>query len=180
MSIHLRFEMDMLAFAGCFDIFNPKEQEILKKYRKENFAPKKLVYEERRALGKCPLTPEEYMEPINIKDYYLALHRQLILSAMRFNNSTRIYLAAATLPTISLDTAPIMASGPQLDRIGKHKRTPPESFYTNSWPECFCQTSPKNPADKCPPDNVLEILDSQLSEVMDGLESNSTISVAEG
>ncbi|CAN6552468.1 unnamed protein product [Malus baccata var. baccata] len=59
MSIHLRFEMDMLAFAGCFDIFNPKEQEILKKYRKENFAPKKLVYEERRAIGKCPLTPEE-------------------------------------------------------------------------------------------------------------------------
>ncbi|KAM2890020.1 hypothetical protein FF1_013578 [Malus domestica] len=97
MSIHLRFEMDMLAFAGCFDIFNPKEQEILKKYRKENFAPKKLVYEERRALGKCPLTPEEYMEPINIKDYYLALHRQLILSAMRFNNSTRIYLAAGEL-----------------------------------------------------------------------------------
>ncbi|KAM1405001.1 hypothetical protein ACFX2I_013435 [Malus domestica] len=166
MSIHLRFEMDMLAFAGCFDIFNPKEQEILKKYRKENFAPKKLVYEERRALGKCPLTPEEVILSF--------------LSAMRFNNSTRIYLAAATLPTISLDTAPIMASGPQLDRIGKHKRTPPESFYTNSWPECFCQTSPKNPADECPPDNVLEILDSQLSEVMDGLESNSTIPVAEG
>ncbi|KAB2600437.1 hypothetical protein D8674_010708 [Pyrus ussuriensis x Pyrus communis] len=72
MSIHLRFEMDMLAFA----------QEILKKFRKENFAPKKLVYEERRAIGKCPLTPEEV---------------GLILRAMRFNNSTRIYLAAGEL-----------------------------------------------------------------------------------
>ncbi|KAM1217223.1 hypothetical protein TB2_013206 [Malus domestica] len=66
MSIHLRFEMDMLAFAGCFDIFNPKEQEILKKYRKENFA-------NRYQMTFC------------------------ILSAMRFNNSTRIYLAAGEL-----------------------------------------------------------------------------------
>lgn len=43
----------------CLDIFNPKEQGILKKYRKENFAPKVLNYGERRAIGKCPLTPEE-------------------------------------------------------------------------------------------------------------------------
>lgn len=43
----------------CFDIFSPEEQKILKKYRNENFAPKKLVYSERRAIGKCPLTPEE-------------------------------------------------------------------------------------------------------------------------
>ncbi|RZC67467.1 hypothetical protein C5167_011162 [Papaver somniferum] len=59
MSIHLRFEMDMLSFAGCFDIFTPAEQKILKKYREENFAPKELVYDGRRAIGKCPLTPEE-------------------------------------------------------------------------------------------------------------------------
>ncbi|KAJ0612445.1 putative GDP-fucose protein O-fucosyltransferase [Helianthus annuus] len=59
MSIHLRFEKDMLSFAGCFDIFTPHEQKILMKYRKENFADKKLVYNERRAIGKCPLTPEE-------------------------------------------------------------------------------------------------------------------------
>lgn len=46
---------------------------------------------------------------------------------------------------------------------GPHKRVPPESFYTNSWPECFCQVSAANTADKCPPDNVLDILDSQLT-----------------
>ncbi|KAK4372790.1 hypothetical protein RND71_008174 [Anisodus tanguticus] len=45
---------------------------------------------------------------------------------------------------------------------GPHKRISPESFYTNSWPECFCKTSAVNPADKCPPDNVSEILDGQL------------------
>jgi hypothetical protein len=43
----------------CLDIFNPAEKMILKKYRKDNFAPKVLNYDERRAIGKCPLTPEE-------------------------------------------------------------------------------------------------------------------------
>jgi hypothetical protein len=43
----------------CFDIFSPAEQKILKKYRMENFAKKTLIYKERRAIGKCPLAPEE-------------------------------------------------------------------------------------------------------------------------
>lgn len=43
----------------CFDIFTPAEQKILQKYREENFAEKRLVPNERRAIGKCPLTPEE-------------------------------------------------------------------------------------------------------------------------
>lgn len=247
MSIHLRFEMDMLAFAGCFDIFNPKEQAILKKYRKENFAEKKLVYDERRAIGKCPLTPEEV---------------GLLLRSMGFDNSTRIYLAAGELfggdrfmkpfrsmfprlethssvdpseelrenangligsavdymvcllsdifmPTydgpsnfannllghrlyygfrttirpdrkrlapVFIDREKGLVSGFEeaVRRVmlktnfgGPHKRVPPESFYTNSWPECFCQMSPQDPADKCPPDNVLEILDSRLEREMD-------------
>ncbi|TYG98857.1 hypothetical protein ES288_A10G150200v1 [Gossypium darwinii] len=242
MSIHLRFEMDMLAFAGCIDIFNPEEQSILKKYRKENFAEKRLVYKERRAIGKCPLTPKEV---------------GLILHAMGFDNSTRIYLAAGELfggerfmkhfrdlfPRLenhsSVDSSEELVTNTQgllgsavdymvcllsdifmptydgpsnfannllghrlyygfrttirpdrkalapifIDREngrtegfkeavrhvmlktnfgGPHKRVSPESFYTNSWPECFCQVSPKNPADKCPPDNVLEVLDSRL------------------
>lgn len=245
MSIHLRFEMDMLAFAGCFDIFTPEEQRILKKYRKENFAEKKLIYSERRAIGKCPLTPEEV---------------GLILRAMRFGNSTRIYLAAGELFGGERFMKPFRSMFPRLEnhstvdpseelventgligsavdymvcllsdifmptydgpsnfannllghrlyygfrttihpdrkalapifidrekgkmagfeeavrRVmvktnfgGPHKRVSPESFYTNSWPECFCQTSPKNPADKCPPENVLEILESQLEGEM--------------
>ncbi|CAA2960629.1 Uncharacterized protein At1g04910 [Olea europaea subsp. europaea] len=252
MAIHLRFEMDMLAFAGCFDIFTREEQRILKKYREENFAAKKLVYSERRAIGKCPLTPEEV---------------GLILRSMGFDNSTRIYLAAGELfggerfmkPFRSLfprlenhstvDTTDELAKnthgllgsavdymvclladifmptydGPSnfannllghrlyygfrttirpdrkalapvfIDREkgqttdieeavrkvmlstnfgGPHKRLPPESFYTNSWPECFCQMAAMNPADKCPPDNVLDILDSQLAtERIDDSES---------
>ncbi|WOL11399.1 hypothetical protein Cni_G20161 [Canna indica] len=242
MSIHLRFEMDMLAFAGCVDIFTPEEQQILIKYRKENFAEKELVYRERRLIGKCPLTPEEV---------------GLVLRSMGFDNSTRIYIAAGELfggdrfmnpfrkmfprlenhstvgpskkleentrglvgsavdymvcllsdifmptydgpsnfannlmghrlyygfrTTIQPDRkalAPIFMDREEgrttdfEDRVrqvmfnskfgGPHKRVHPESFYTNSWPDCFCQISPKNPADKCPPDNIMEVLDSQL------------------
>ncbi|CAK9141431.1 unnamed protein product [Ilex paraguariensis] len=257
-AIHLRFEMDMLAFAGCFDIFSPEEQKVLRKYRKENFAEKKLVYNERRAIGKCPLTPEEV---------------GLILHAMGFDNSTRIYLAAGELFGGEQFMKPFRSIFPRLDNHstvdpsgelakntqgllgsavdymvclladifmptydgpsnfannllghrlyygfrttirpdrkalapvfidrekgrasgfeeavrlvmlntnfgGPHKRVSPESFYTNSWPECFCQTSALNPADKCPPENILEILDNQLeSEVSsnsDSIPSNMT------
>ncbi|KAK9282433.1 hypothetical protein L1049_005350 [Liquidambar formosana] len=242
MAIHLRFEMDMLAFAGCFDIFTPQEQRILKKYREENFAAKELVYSERRAIGKCPLTPEEV---------------GLVLRAMGFDNSTRIYLAAGELfggkrfmkpfkalfphlenrntvgpaEELAENTRGLLGSavdymvcllsdifmptydGPSnfannlmghrlyygfrttiqpdrkalapifIDREngqtsgfeeairrvmfkskfgGPHERVHPESFYTNSWPECFCQTSPTDPANKCPPENVMEILNSRL------------------
>ncbi|KAJ0983852.1 hypothetical protein J5N97_002208 [Dioscorea zingiberensis] len=248
MAIHLRFEMDMLAFAGCVDIFTPEEQKILIKYRKENFAEKDLVYRERRLIGKCPLTPEEV---------------GLILRSMGFNNSTRIYLAAGELfggdrfmkpfrtmfPRLENHSSMLETSekleentrglvgsavdymvcllsdifmptydGPSnfannlmghrlyygfrttiqpnrkalapifIDREegrtanfeervrqimfngefgGPHKRVRPESFYTNSWPECFCQMTPKSPADKCPPDNVLEILNTQLQKEAD-------------
>ena len=61
---------------------------------------------------------------------------------------------------------------------GPHKRVNPESFYTNSWPECFCQTSAKNPADKCPPNDILEVLNSQLEQETTD-HSNSTQSSAD-
>ncbi|XP_077250680.1 O-fucosyltransferase 1-like isoform X2 [Tasmannia lanceolata] len=243
MAIHLRFEMDMLAFAGCLDIFTPQQQSILRKYRKENFKEKELVYSERRAIGKCPLTPEEV---------------GLILRAMGFDNSTRIYLAAGELfggehfmqpfrtmfPRLENHSTVVPAEeleennaqglvgaavdymvclladifmptydGPSnfannlmghrlyygfrttiqpdrkalapifIDREngrvagfeeairrvmfntkfgGPHKRVRPESFYTNSWPECFCQTSTHNAGDKCPSENVMEVLNRHL------------------
>ncbi|KAK4776977.1 hypothetical protein SAY86_005665 [Trapa natans] len=264
MSIHLRFEMDMLAFAGCFDIFTPEQQKILKKYRQENFAEKRLVYSERRAIGKCPLTPEEV---------------GLILRAMGFNNSTRIYLAAGELfggerfmkpfrvlfprlenhssvdssgeftentrgllgsavdymvcllsdifmPTydgpsnfannllghrlyygfrttlrpdrkglapifIEREKGRVASFDEAVRRVmsktnfgGPHTRVTPESFYTNSWPECFCQIETQDPAHKCPPNDIMDILDSRLeSEAGDDLDSsalaNSTITVSE-
>ncbi|KAJ6290048.1 hypothetical protein OIU78_025879 [Salix suchowensis] len=65
---------------------------------------------------------------------------------------------------------------------GPHKRISPESFYTNSWPECFCQMETQNPAHKCP-ENVMQNLHSQLESENMGLEqynrSDSRVSSAE-
>lgn len=55
----------------CFDIFTPPEQKVLKKYREENFKEKRLIYKERRAIGKCPLTPEEVIHLLIVVPYLL-------------------------------------------------------------------------------------------------------------
>lgn len=55
-----------------------------------------------------------------------------------------------------------------------HKRVNPESFYTNSWPECFCKTSAENPADKCPPNDILNTMDNELEKA--ATDANATIS----
>jgi hypothetical protein len=66
---------------------------------------------------------------------------------------------------------------------GPHKRISPESFYTNSWPECFCQMETQNPAHKCPSENVMQNLHSQLVTENIDMEqynrSDSTVSLAE-
>ncbi|AQK88781.1 root hair specific 17 isoform 1 [Zea mays] len=247
MSIHLRFELDVLAYAGCFDIFTPEEQEILLRHRNKYF-PLLLRYwgkyfpgntpdyRERRLIGKCPLTPEEV---------------GLILRATGFDNSTWIYLAPGKLFGGKHFMKPFKAMFPRLKnhsmiRSGKleenirglagsavdymvcllsdifiydgpsnfadnlmghrlyygfrttitpnkkalarifmdreeghtsafeervrqvmlthfgapHKRIHPESFYTNPWPECFCQTKARNHADRCPHNSVNDVLES--------------------
>ncbi|KAJ0612444.1 putative GDP-fucose protein O-fucosyltransferase [Helianthus annuus] len=58
---------------------------------------------------------------------------------------------------------------------GPHKRVSPESFYTNSWPECFCQVSGSNPDDRCPADNMMEILEGELQRDM----TNVTTSIGD-
>jgi hypothetical protein len=55
----------------CIDIFNPQEQKILLKYRKEHFADKILIPGERRLIGKCPLTPEEVLNLL--VDFFIPL-----------------------------------------------------------------------------------------------------------
>ncbi|KVI08257.1 GDP-fucose protein O-fucosyltransferase [Cynara cardunculus var. scolymus] len=226
MSIHLRFEMDMLSFAGCFDIFSPDEQKILKKYRKENFAEKKLIYSERRAIGKCPLTPEErFMKPFrstfpllenhstvdssdelkdhtqgllgSAVDYMVCLLSDIFMPTYdgpsNFANNLlghRLYHGFRTairpdrkgLAPIFIDREKGRTAGfeeavrrvmLQTNFGGPHKRISPESFYTNSWSECFCQTSALNPADRCPPDNITEMLQNRMKhEVTSNLNGN--------
>ncbi|KAF6166411.1 hypothetical protein GIB67_034962 [Kingdonia uniflora] len=249
---HVDKALKQLLSLVCFDIFTPKEQKILKKYRNEHFAKKELVYNERRTIGKCPLTPEEV---------------GLILHAIGFKNSTRIFLAAGELFGGERFMKPFRALFPHLENHstvgpaeelaenaqgllgsavdymvcllsdifiptydgpsnfannvmghrlyygfrtsiqpdrkalapifikresgqtagfeeairnvifnsafgGPHKRVRPESFYTNSWPECFCQISPQNPGDNCPSENILRSEDMNSSNNTDSADAN--------
>lgn len=107
MALHLRYEMDMLAFSGCTHGCTEKEAEELRKMRYITYCSsfdallqnldalyefyryaypwwkeKEIVSEERRVQGRCPLTPEEAV---------------LVLKALGFQKDTQIYIAAGDI-----------------------------------------------------------------------------------
>lgn len=84
MALHLRYEMDMLAFSGCTHGCSVDESEELKRMRYAYpwWREKEIVSEERRLLGLCPLTPEE---------------TALVLQALGFENDTQIYIASGEI-----------------------------------------------------------------------------------
>ncbi|CAI5498048.1 unnamed protein product [Closterium sp. Naga37s-1] len=100
-AVHLRFEKDMLAFAGCFNIFSEEQQVELKAYREANFAEKELEQSRRRRIGKCPLTPHEV---------------GLTLRAMGFPNSTLLYLAGGAVYGGEAFMRPLQALFPNIVR----------------------------------------------------------------
>ncbi|KAI3886543.1 hypothetical protein MKX03_027844 [Papaver bracteatum] len=88
LALHLRFEIDMVAYSLCAFGGGEDEAKELEAYRKIHFP---IVFErlkktksvspaELRKLGKCPLTPEE---------------AGLVLSGLGFKRSTYIYLAGS-------------------------------------------------------------------------------------
>ncbi|CAF2042136.1 unnamed protein product [Brassica napus] len=106
-ALHLRYEMDMLAFSGCTHGCTEKEAEELKKMRYITYCSsfdallqnidalyefyryaypwwkeKEIVSKERRVQGRCPLTPEEAV---------------LVLKALGFQKDTQIYIAAGDI-----------------------------------------------------------------------------------
>ncbi|XP_047319712.1 rhamnogalacturonan I rhamnosyltransferase 1 [Impatiens glandulifera] len=83
-ALHLRYEMDMLAFSGCAHGCTIEETEELKRLRYAFpwWREKEIVSEERRSQGLCPLTPEE---------------AALALQALGFDNSTQIYIASGEI-----------------------------------------------------------------------------------
>lgn len=83
-ALHLRYEMDMLAFSGCTHGCTEKEAEELKglRYAFPWWREKEIVSEEKRSLGLCPLTPEE---------------AALVLMALGFDKDTQIYIASGEI-----------------------------------------------------------------------------------
>ncbi|KAL0408714.1 UNVERIFIED_CONTAM: Rhamnogalacturonan I rhamnosyltransferase 1 [Sesamum radiatum] len=84
LSLHLRYEMDMLAFSGCTHGCTEQEAEELKRLRYAFpwWREKEIISEEKRSSGLCPLTPEE---------------TTLILQALGFDKETQIYIAAGEI-----------------------------------------------------------------------------------
>ncbi|XP_059447571.1 rhamnogalacturonan I rhamnosyltransferase 1 [Corylus avellana] len=84
LALHLRYEMDMLAFSGCTHGCTEEEAEELKRMRYTYpwWREKEIVSDKRRAQGLCPLTPEE---------------TALILQALGFDKNTQIYIAAGEI-----------------------------------------------------------------------------------
>ncbi|KAL1814045.1 hypothetical protein DCAR_0626452 [Daucus carota subsp. sativus] len=81
--LHLRFDKDMAAHSACNFGGGKAERLALAKYRQVIWQGRVLksqfTDEELRGQGRCPLTPEEI---------------GLLLAALGFNNSTRLYLAS--------------------------------------------------------------------------------------
>ncbi|KAG6510636.1 hypothetical protein ZIOFF_028664 [Zingiber officinale] len=83
-ALHLRYEMDMLAFSGCTHGCSEKEVEELKslRYAYPWWREKEIDSVAKRLQGLCPLTPEE---------------TTLILKALGFDKDTVIYIASGEI-----------------------------------------------------------------------------------
>ncbi|KAJ0978137.1 hypothetical protein J5N97_013611 [Dioscorea zingiberensis] len=99
--LHLRYEMDMLAFSGCSHGCNDEEVEELSRMRYAYpwWKEKQIDSAEKRLDGLCPLTPEE---------------TALVLQALGFERNTLIYIASGKTYGGERRLAPLRAAYPNL------------------------------------------------------------------
>lgn len=102
-ALHLRYEMDMLAFSGCTHGCLSEEAEELKRmrYAYKWWREKEIDSGYKRSQGLCPLTPEE---------------TTLILKALGFESNTLIYIASGEIYGGSRRLEMLRASFPLLVR----------------------------------------------------------------
>ncbi|KAL5179401.1 O-fucosyltransferase 34 [Glycine soja] len=84
LSLHLRYEMDMIAFTGCNEGCNKEEIDQLTKMRYAYpwWKEKEIDSEKKRKDGLCPLTPEE---------------TALTLRALDIDRNIQVYIAAGDI-----------------------------------------------------------------------------------
>ncbi|TVU48249.1 hypothetical protein EJB05_07878 [Eragrostis curvula] len=102
-ALHLRYEMDMLAFSGCNHGLSVEEAEELKKMRYAYpwWRDKEIDSQAKRSQGLCPLTPEE---------------TSLVLKALGFQKDALIYIAAGEIYGGEKRLEPLRTAFPKLVR----------------------------------------------------------------
>ncbi|XP_020580964.1 uncharacterized protein At1g04910-like [Phalaenopsis equestris] len=113
-ALHLRYEMDMLAFSGCTHGCSVDEANELKRLRYAYpwWREKEIDSAAKRLQGLCPLTPEE---------------TALVLQALGFNNSTQIYVASGEIYGSDRRLADLHVTFPRLLR--KEMLLDPEDLH---------------------------------------------------
>ncbi|KNA09931.1 hypothetical protein SOVF_149050 [Spinacia oleracea] len=144
--LHLRFDKDMAAHSACDFGGGKAEKLALARYRQEMWQGRVLnsqfTDEELRSQGRCPMTPEEV---------------GLLLAALGFDNSTRLYLAShkvyggkARLDTLRrlfplMEDKKSLASLEERARIkGKASLLAALDYYISMHSDIFISASPGN------------------------------------
>ncbi|KAJ3694767.1 hypothetical protein LUZ60_000144 [Juncus effusus] len=101
--LHLRYEMDMLAFSGCTHGCTQKEADELEKLRYAYpwWKEKVIDSNQKRNEGLCPLTPEE---------------TALVLRALNIDKNMQIYIAAGQIYGGKRRMASLISSFPNVVR----------------------------------------------------------------
>ncbi|KAK8552133.1 hypothetical protein V6N13_120555 [Hibiscus sabdariffa] len=144
--LHLRFDKDMAAHSACDFGGGKAEKLALAKYRQVLWQGRVLNSQftdnELRNQGRCPLTPEEI---------------GLLLTALGFNNSTRLYLAShkvyggeARISTLRkmfplMEDKKSLASAKELAEVeGKASLMAAVDYYVSLQSDIFISASPGN------------------------------------
>ncbi|KAK3030746.1 hypothetical protein RJ639_036550 [Escallonia herrerae] len=144
--LHLRFDKDMAAHSACDFGGGKAEKLALAKYRQVLWQGRVLnsqfTDEELRNQGRCPLTPEEI---------------GLLLAALGFSNSTRLYLAShkvyggeARISTLRklfplMEDKKSLASADELAEVnGKASVLAAIDYYVSMQSDIFISASPGN------------------------------------
>ncbi|KAM1203797.1 hypothetical protein ACFX2J_019578 [Malus domestica] len=144
--LHLRFDKDMAAHSACDFGGGKAEKLALAKYRQVIWQGRVLksqfTDEELRNQGRCPLTPEEI---------------GLLLAALGFNNTTRLYLAShkvyggeARISTLrrlfpDMDDKKGLASAEERAKVeGKASLLAAVDYYVSMKSDIFISASPGN------------------------------------
>ncbi|XP_047169284.1 O-fucosyltransferase 39-like isoform X1 [Vigna umbellata] len=144
--LHLRFDKDMAAHSACDFGGGKAEKLALAKYRQVIWQGRVLnsqfTDEELRSQGRCPMTPEEV---------------GLLLAALGFDNSTRLYLAShkvyggeARISTLRelfplMEDKKSLASSDQRAQIkGKASLLAALDYYVGLHSDIFISASPGN------------------------------------